>query len=1031
MKPISLTISAFGPFCKSMTLNFEDLKEHNLFLIAGPTGAGKTTILDAMVFALFGETSGGLRSGQTMRSDYADEATPTVVEFTFSIGEQKYRIERQPKQELKKRRGSGTRWYEATAILWIWQDDGWQEYSSRSTEISNKIQEILGFRVNQFLQVVLLPQGEFRKLLVANTAEREALMHSLFKTDIFKRLQEELKAEYDQVVASAKTVIDRQQYLLQSEQVDSYKGLKDALTERKQGLSESETQLTTLKQNYEDVTKAYDNNVKREQLSNELKVLQAQESELIAKQDGMNEVATIVKQLTAYEPIVLHKKRLNELSVEEDSLHKELSNLAESLQSILAEQAKLADEHAQLQQREETRKAYETVLQEAVKIQQKIGEAEILDRELATDKATLKSEESKLNAKRSDLENRRTMVNEMEQTVATLRDETAREGALLNEQTLWKDALRYVEAIQQALTQLQKADSDLQRAKLALVESQTKELQAKSELQLARAQAVQQQAAHLAEHLEAGMACPVCGSTEHPYKATYVDDFNADLLEEKEKSHEAAVRRVSAAEVDVESATKQQELRTQELESTVRAYTDWQAQQDFKELQTYKESDDWNRLALEFEEHRDAVEPVLKQIHVKQNQLQRTESQLTENRNLLNDAEQAVTEGQNAYTDRAKELAVKQTRFDVLQSELPKGDLDAWQADLNEKEDWLTTHNKALDDNEGARLKNSRAESACTADTQNKNQRIAKVQEELQHTAALYEEALGKASLSEARMSELNNFIDKKEELEQQLKTYNDDCVKVKTQLKNNEDALQALPPVDAAATAERKQAVTEQYEAALQDLAVQGERINKLEQTINEYDELVQNNMEITKKSDFLYRLSDMANGGQTGLRGVTFELYVLGAILEEVVNAANLRLRQMSRSRYELQRTAVEGLGRGHRGLDLSVLDNYTGVARPANTLSGGETFLASLSLAMGLADVIQAYAGGIHLDTIFIDEGFGTLDPDSLDIAMESLVELQASGRLVGIISHVPELRARISAHLEVQPVEQGSVAKFVVP
>ncbi|MBS4914345.1 MAG: hypothetical protein KHZ77_09460 [Veillonella sp.] len=253
----------------------------------------------------------------------------------------------------------------------------------------------------------------------------------------------------------------------------------------------------------------------------------------------------------------------------------------------------------------------------------------------------------------------------------------------------------------------------------------------------------------------------------------------------------------------------------------------------------------------------------------------------------------------------------------------------------------------------------------------------------------------------------------------------------MKTQIQNHESSLGALPAADASVTAEQKQAMGTQYEDGIKDLAVQRERIEKLEKTIKEYEDLVANNLEITKKSDFLFRLSDMANGGQTGLRGVTFELYVLGAILEEVVNAANLRLRQMSRSRYELQRTPVEGLGRGHRGLDLSVLDNYTGVARPANTLSGGETFLASLSLAMGLADVIQAYAGGIHLDTIFIDEGFGTLDPDSLDIAMESLVELQASGRLVGIISHVPELRSRIPAHLEVQPVEQGSVAKFVVP
>lgn len=183
-------------------------------------------------------------------------------------------------------------------------------------------------------------------------------------------------------------------------------------------------------------------------------------------------------------------------------------------------------------------------------------------------------------------------------------------------------------------------------------------------------------------------------------------------------------------------------------------------------------------------------------------------------------------------------------------------------------------------------------------------------------------------------------------------------------------------------------------------------------------------------KENAFIYSLSDVANGGASGIKGVTFERYVLGTLLEEVTLAANQRLLQMSRGRYELRREALDGKGRGSRGLDLSVFDSYTGYERSAKTLSGGETFLASLALALGLADCIQAYAGGLHLDTIFIDEGFGTLDPETLDIAMQTLVDLQESGRLVGIISHVPELKQRISARLEVTLGDRGSQAHFVV-
>ncbi|MBS4914344.1 MAG: SMC family ATPase [Veillonella sp.] len=772
MKPISLTISAFGPFCKTMTLDFDDLKNHKLFLIAGPTGAGKTTILDAMVFALFGETSGGLRSGQTMRSDYADDETPTKVEFIFSIGTQQYRIERQPKQELKKRRGTGTRMYEATAILWSWQDGAWQEYSSRSTDIANKIQEILGFRLNQFLQVVLLPQGEFRKLLVANTSDREALMHSLFKTDVFKRLQDMLKDEYDEVVASAKTVIDRQQYLLQSENVDTYAALKDSLTVKQQGLSDSETKFAAFKKDFDAVTKIYDNNVKRAQLEQELERFRQREETLLGKRAEMNAVDVIVKQLAAYKPIAMHKQRIDELNTEQQALNDSLFNLAESLKEIVKEKAQLTAEYEKLQSLEDTRKAYESILQEALKTKQKLAEADLLDKKIATDSAKLALEEENIKGLNEELEQRRALMMDLEQKQNELRAAVDGEGMLLNEQTLWNDGLRHVNSVQQAGAQLQQAEQSLQRATLALVERQTEELQAQAELKLAKAQAVQQQAAHLADELEDGVACPVCGSLEHPHKATYIDDFNADVLAKKEKAHEGAVRRVSAAEADVDSATKLQAEKAKNVQEAVQVYTDWLEQQIAKVkglLDSYKGVTDWGRLNLEFTEHSENLKPLLNQIGTKRGQLQRIEKQLKDGADSLKKLDDAVAEAQRAYGDAEKQLAVKQAELDVLRRELPTGDLDAWQADLDEKETWVTNHIEAVKANEQARLANNRRETSCGTDEQNKKQRLSVVQDELQKTKELYERALAKADLSEARMSELNSYIDKKETLEEQL----------------------------------------------------------------------------------------------------------------------------------------------------------------------------------------------------------------------------------------------------------------------
>ena len=227
-----------------------------------------------------------------------------------------------------------------------------------------------------------------------------------------------------------------------------------------------------------------------------------------------------------------------------------------------------------------------------------------------------------------------------------------------------------------------------------------------------------------------------------------------------------------------------------------------------------------------------------------------------------------------------------------------------------------------------------------------------------------------------------------------------------------------------------------ESVESLQQELKNLGEVIGTLksqvtakEKTIQEIAKLEADTKELSGRRAFIFGLADLANGGDSGIKGVSFERYVLGAILEEVLSAANLRLHDMSRGRYRLERSIEEG-GRGARGLDIAVFDAYTGASRPANTLSGGETFLASLGLAMGLADVIQSYAGGIHLDTMFIDEGFGTLDPDTLDVAMETLVALQSQGRLVGIISHVPELQQQIGAHLVVTKTDEGSRAYFQV-
>lgn len=299
---------------------------------------------------------------------------------------------------------------------------------------------------------------------------------------------------------------------------------------------------------------------------------------------------------------------------------------------------------------------------------------------------------------------------------------------------------------------------------------------------------------------------------------------------------------------------------------------------------------------------------------------------------------------------------------------------------------------------------------------------------QLEEAKKVYEQSLLTQQLTKKELEALLPNLEQLEALRDEVQSYERQLEQLSLAKKRLQENKKAYEDVRIPMTQGEVEAAEQAYTAAIQrhtNIEWQAKQIKK---ALTDLAKLEQENIAQTEQFTFITRLYELANGGAQGIRGVTFERYVLGAILEEVVIAANERLYRLSRGRYSLQRADFSDGGRGHRGLDLAVYDSYTGAVRPANTLSGGETFLASLALALGLADIIQAYAGGIHLDTIFIDEGFGTLDPETLEVALQCLIDLQASGRLIGIISHVPELKQRIGAQLIVEKVAQGSRAYF---
>lgn len=1027
MRPLTLTMTAFGPYAETVHLDFADLKNQSLFLITGPTGAGKTSILDAIVFALFGESSGRLRDGDNMRSQYASPDTLTEVSFTFAVGENRYKITRSPKQLVKKKRGEGFREQAVVAQLSTYEDGEWHEFSSRSNDIKEKIHEILGFRLDQFLQVVLLPQGEFRKLLVASTSERETLMHSLFRTEIYARLQDLLKEEYDKVYKSAEEVVNRQCYLLSGEEVVTETELRDKLQSSKVKHGQTASALQVAHATQKQVTADYELGEKRRTLMATIAEKQAALSELIKESGAIEESRKILARLEQISPILQKEDYRQQLKVKVKQIGEALQAAFKRKEELAAEAKELADQKTSLAERKPMSETYRLEINKAADIQKHFDEIANLVKEIdslvkqeSVTKAALQSQNTELIKKTED-------ANVLAQSLAELQTEIAGQSSLMND---WEAVIKAVQLGQRAVDYLTNRAEAKRRETNARHEYEKAKLAEEVALGEQNHQAYLRQqyaAAGLAGTLADQAPCPVCGSTEHPHKATWPENYKEDDVAKAEQAYNEALKLTSKQLERKEMAVKQLKEADEAVARSEKDLAEWLAGHAGLGIQAL----DGNKFLGEAESAKVILDNRRKTLATKETKVKQLNNELADINKVLEVLRSDLKQKETKHQQELQVISGKQSALELHQVAVKDIDQASWEKELQQKTQWLTSYDNEkieFDEAEREQLQQQSSNDTNIIGLQNQER---ETNSELAETANFIADELSKCQLTAQDIADLRPQVADKPKLLVQVKNFDAAVDRENTLLKAAQEQLQNLAEPSEAVTLEMKEAATTAYEEAVRQETIALEVVRHLEAVLDEYTKLVADNKTITERVDFLFKLYDLASGGNTGQKGVTFERYVLGAILEEVVVAANVRLRQMSRGRYELQRADFDSVSRGHRGLDLAVLDTYTGYARPANTLSGGETFLASLSLAMGLADIIQAYAGGIHLDTIFIDEGFGTLDPDTLDIAMETLVELQKSGRLVGIISHVPELKGRIPAHLEVEATNRGSTAHFMVP
>ncbi len=862
---------AFGPYAGETVIDFEKLQGRHLFLICGPTGAGKTTILDAMCYALYGKTSGD-RTGEKMRSDYADSSERTEVIFDFMLGDKTYRATRSPAQMVDKKRGSGQTLAAMQASLSELEDG--KEINTLRTGIEEAAGKLIGLNADQFCQVILLPQGDFRKLLVAKADEREAILKQLFKTQRFSEFKDRLKDRLDAKVREKMEKQTREDQILSTAGAADEKQLASIVEEAEKSLQE-----------------AVETTRKQEKESNEFREVYQKETALMGH---FTELDKALKQDAALK--------------NEEGRMKEM----EASLSLIRSARELAPYFDQL----------DGITREGRQEAQKLKTAKADMETYARLNETLEKRIQELDAMKEKREEERKTALKMQDLVPKAKLYGAAVQALKNAQNALSRAEEETKRLQASAEAARKA-RDAQKEKADAV----------------RKSYIDGQAFLLAEGLEDGVPCPVCGAIHHPAPARGGDH-------------------VAKAE-DVERAQKEYE----------RASAAYDRANDAKE------------------KHSTGAYAKAVSDHAKADAQMKTLEEIPE-----------------AYRD-PKYLEAESTRLLT--------DIRKWEQD---KETAAAQLRKA-----GADLSASQA--ACRNAEERREELVKKYRE----TESVLKEASDKAgfqSLDECK--EWYKKKDTEESVRKTLEQYRADRKSTEERIKAEEQETAGKERPDMLALNEKSKALQDQLKKASERAAALKERTETLQKAVSDARAIEKELEDLRKEEGLIRGLYDLTSGKKTR---ITLERYVLGTLLDDVANAANLRLLSMSRRRYSLHRMTDEsGLGKG--GLSLEVSDSFTGRSRPANTLSGGETFLASLSLALGLADVVQSRQGGVRLDTMFIDEGFGTLDPDSLNSAMNTLIDLQNTGRMVGIISHVPELEERIDARLRVTPAEKGSKAEFEI-
>lgn len=919
MRPVKLVMSAFGPYAGQTTLELDQLGTNGLYLITGDTGAGKTTVFDAVTYALYGEASGDYREPGMLRSKYADPSVPTFVELTFLYSGKTYTVRRNPQYERPKARGEGFTMERAGAELFL--PDG--QVIAQPREVNSKIVEIMGVDRNQFSQIAMIAQGDFLKLLLASTEDRKRIFQKIFRTRRYFVLQERLKSEtarmakeYEAASASIRQYIDG---ILCSE--DDVLALEAA--KAKQGLLP-----------IEDV----------QQLLQALISQDAQAEQACTEQEQAveRELETVTMQLT----------QAGEQSKIQRSMQAAETRLQEEEPRLLQCQARLEQTSArqpEAQQLQRQIAALEAELPGYTELEEKKRALAAAGQAVEAAAREQKEKTAQLGRLSQELEGLNQERQSLEQAGETLaRLEGEREKAKKENEEL--------DRLSSDLVQLDVLEQKLHAAQRDYLNKANRAQERQAAWEAQNRAYLDAQAGILAQTLEEGKPCPVCGSTAHPSPA------------------QAPGQAPTKAELD---AAKQEAGRAQ------------------------READQASQLAGQqkgaFENKREAVQTLAFQLLQTREAIPNALRQRTA-------ATAARLQELTASIRKAEELCRRKA---LLDREIPKKQGE--ETNLREALSTLASRAAGMDSQRRA-LEEQTSQLAAKLRFPQKSQaeeQIKTLQREKQGIELAVTQALQAHSACDKRVAEL------------------------KAAILQAKQSLEGAADIDATALLEKRTALTAQKAEIARRKQGILIRVASNRSTLGHITKSAGTAAGLEEQLTWMKALSNTANGTIRGKEKIMLETYIQMTYFDRIIARANTRLMVMSGGQYELKRRVEAANLASQSGLDLDVVDHYNGTQRSVNTLSGGESFKASLSLALGLSDEIQSNAGGIRLDAMFVDEGFGSLDSESLQQALRALSSLTEGSRLVGIISHVGELKEKIDRQIVVKKEKTGgSTASIVV-